>query len=330
MNNDIFKYISKSDNTFFSSFKGEELEDLFVLIDDVYMELRENLGLSNDITFGLEIEFEESNNVEIEKWLEVNHLTSWYLHDDVSLKRGGEVTSSILYDKKETYEELDAVCSIIKKQAKSFNNAGGHIHIGSQIINKDSKVLLKLLKLWAVYENIIFRFSYGEYLTGRRSIDHYAKVMHEEFIKVYEKYKESDISFLELIKVLQANTKYQALNFNNVKQEDFDYGNTLEVRCPNATLNSVIWQNNVNFFTKLFTYAKSLDFDYDKLDRRYNINKDNYNLYSMYNEIYLRQALELCDLIFNNNLDKVYFLRQYIKSFEVGDKPFVRAKVMTV
>lgn len=330
MNNDIFKYISKSDNTFFSSFKGEELEDLFVLIDDVYMELRENLGLSNDITFGLEIEFEESNNVEIEKWLEVNHLTSWYLHDDVSLKRGGEVTSSILYDKKETYEELNTVCSIIKKQAKSFNNAGGHIHIGSQIINKDSKVLLNLLKLWAVYENIIFRFSYGEYLTGRRNIDHYAKVMHEEFIKVYEKYKESDISFLELIKVLQANTKYQALNFNNVKQEDFDYGNTLEVRCPNATLNSVIWQNNVNFFTKLFTYAKSLDFDYDKLDRRYNINKDNYNLYSMYNEIYLRQALELCDLIFNNNLDKVYFLRQYIKSFEVGDKPFVRAKVMTV
>ena len=291
MNNDIFKYISKSDNTSFSSFKGEELEDLFVLIDDVYMELRESLGLSNDITFGVEIEFEESNNVEITKWLEVNHLTSWYLHDDVSLKRGGEVTSSILYDKKETYEELNTVCSIIKKQSKSLNNAGGHIHIGSQIINKDSKNLLNLLKLWAVYENIIFRFSYGEYLTGRRNIDHYAKVMHEEFIKVYEKYKESDISFLELIKVLQANTKYQALNFNNVKQEDFDY---------------------------------------DKLDRRYNINKDNYNLYSMYNEIYLRQALELCDLIFNNNLDKVYFLRQYIKSFEVGDKPFVRAKVMTV
>ena len=189
MNNDIFKYISKSDNTSFSSFKGEELEDLFVLIDDFYMELRESLGLSNDTTFGVEIEFEESNNVEIAKWLEVNHLTSWYLHDDISLKRGGEVTSNILYDTKETYEELNTVCSIIKKQAKSLNNAGGHIHIGSQIINRDSKNLLNLLKLWAVYENIIFRFSYGEYLTGRRNIDHYAKAMHDEFINIYEKYK---------------------------------------------------------------------------------------------------------------------------------------------
>ena len=41
---------------------------------------------------------------------------------------------------------------------------------------------------------------------------------------------------------------------------------------------------------------------------------------------YLEQAVELADLIFDNNLDKVYFLRQYIKSFEKGTKPFARAK----
>lgn len=36
-----------------------------------------------------------------------------------------------------------------------------------------------------------------------------------------------------------------------------------------------------------------------------------------YNEIYLEQALELCDMIFTKNIDKVCFLRQYLKSFEV-------------
>ena len=36
--------------------------------------------------------------------------------------------------------------------------------------------------------------------------------------------------------------------------------------------------------------------------------------------IYLEQALELCDMIFTNNFDKVYFLRQYLKSFEVCKK----------
>ena len=38
------------------------------------------------------------------------------------------------------------------------------------------------------------------------------------------------------------------------------------------------------------------------------------------NDIYLDEALELCDLIFNNNFDKVYFLRQYLKSFEINRK----------
>ena len=46
-----------------------------------------------------------------------------------------------------------------------------------------------------------------------------------------------------------------------------------------------------------------------------NIIRKNYQIYS-YNQIYLEQALELCDMIFDNNLDKIYFLRQYLKSFE--------------
>ena len=32
------------------------------------------------------------------------------------------------------------------------------------------------------------------------------------------------------------------------------------------------------------------------------------------------------DLAFDNNLDKIYFLRQYLKSFEIGNKKFEKAK----
>ena len=38
------------------------------------------------------------------------------------------------------------------------------------------------------------------------------------------------------------------------------------------------------------------------------------------NKIYIDDALEFVDLIFDNNMDKIYFLRQYIKSFEVSDE----------
>ena len=45
-----------------------------------------------------------------------------------------------------------------------------------------------------------------------------------------------------------------------------------------------------------------------------------------YDEIYLEQALELCDMLFTNNLDKVYFLKQYLKSFQVLEKNYDYAK----
>ena len=70
-----------------------------------------------------------------------------------------------------------------------------------------------------------------------------------------------------------------------------------------------------NLFSKLLLYAKSTKFNDDIIDTRYKHNKKNYQIYS-YNQIYLEQALELCDMIFDNNLDKIYFLRQYLKSFE--------------
>ena len=44
-----------------------------------------------------------------------------------------------------------------------------------------------------------------------------------------------------------------------------------------------------------------------------------------YNEIVLPQALELADLIFQNNYDKIYFLRQYLKSFETSTQELEKA-----
>lgn len=74
------------------------------------------------------------------------------------------------------------------------------------------------------------------------------------------------------------------------------------------------------FFIKLLTYCKGSYFDNEIIDKRHEINLDIYNNLELYNEIYLNQALELCDLIFTNNTDKVYFLKQYLKSFKISEK----------
>ena len=66
----------------------------------------------------------------------------------------------------------------------------------------------------------------------------------------------------------------------------------------------------------LIKYSVSDKFNHDILDRRYRFVSDMMSNLLFYNEIYIEQALELADMIFNNNLDKVYFLRQYLKDFQ--------------
>ena len=40
-----------------------------------------------------------------------------------------------------------------------------------------------------------------------------------------------------------------------------------------------------------------------------------------YSQIHINDAFEFADLIFTNNLDKVYFLRQYFKDMHVSMEP---------
>ena len=49
-----------------------------------------------------------------------------------------------------------------------------------------------------------------------------------------------------------------------------------------------------------------------------------------YGQINIVEAIELSDLIFNNNLDKIYFLRQYIKDSNVSKETLVKSKNFTL
>ena len=55
---------------------------------------------------------------------------------------------------------------------------------------------------------------------------------------------------------------------------------------------------------------------YNNVDYEYYVNKGNDNIDSDYDysELYLKDALELVDLIFKTNQDKIDFLKQYVKS----------------
>ena len=83
--------------------------------------------------------------------------------------------------------------------------------------------------------------------------------------------------------------------------------NTIEFRGDNSSDKAIIWQNNVNAVTKLMLAASKDLIDEEKLD--YRLVEEPTSSNNFFN------SLELIDTIFNNNLDKIYFLKQYTKSF---------------
>ena len=321
---EIFKYLNPKENDKISILGKDDIEEFIYYLNKYYLEFRHTLGLSNDVTFGLEVESENLTYTvsRLNKMFEYNLLKDWKVEFDTSLTKGCEAKSPILTDCFNDWSNLIKVCYILSEYTSIGINSSAHVHVGAQVLGEERNNWLNFIILWAAYEKIIFRFAYGEFLTSRPRIMAFAKMVVYQFLDGYNSLKNSNYDYLRIANTLSSITRNQAVNFKNVGMDK----NTIEFRCPNGTLNPIIWQNNVNLFVHLLEYASSSKFDLDiVLNRCADLNASLMSL-SKYKGVYLDQAIELSDLIFDNNLDKIYFLRQYLKSYEIGNSPLEEAR----
>jgi len=342
----IFEYLNPNDNVNLSQLtNGDKLNVLFQL-KKYYLEIRKKLGFSQDITFGLEIEIGDSLTHIIE--LEMNNIfgyNDWKLVPEDSIPNGAEINSPILTDSEKTWMDVENICDIASCNGCITDNTSAHVHIGVQILGNNSKYWRNFALLWATYENIIFRFLYGEYISQRSIISEFAMPVSSDFIKNLDRIEERSkvANAGHMFKIFDSGDdnikvrRRKSVNFTNVSKlqsymyNSFGIMNTVEFRSANGTFNPVIWQNNVNLIVKLMLYCKSAKFDEDVIMRRLKqiIDEEIPSDIYRYSRIYNDQAIELCDLIFDNNLDKIYFLRQYIKDGIVSSKPLVKSREYT-
>ncbi len=132
-------------------------------------------------------------------------------------------------------------------------------------------------------------------------------------------------------------------NFKNFDFSKLQYGNEMdvstddhfEVRCFNGTLYPQIAQNNINLVASILSAviegkidAAYVQAEYDKykkkrysFEHKYGIiqeesSGEQYNrLLDGYSKVKMDKALKLADMIFDTELDKYYFLKQYLKLF---------------
>ena len=310
--NKLFKLIKPEENTLLSNMSENMLDIFLELLIDYSLEYRNTLNFKKTTTFGYEIEFENADIDIIKNYLNKKS-KKWYLLFDPSLKKGAEIPTPILKDNKKSWKEIEKLCIFLQKYSIINDNCGGHIHIGKQVLGDSNKSLLNFLKIWSTYEHIIYRFSYGEDKKPREAIKEYAKPISNDFWQTYNEYKENLLVPKEEIIKKVTVTRNRGVSLKYLlfyERPDID---TLEFRCPNGSLNPIIWQNNTNLFVKLIEYSKNPNFNNNTINIRHNKRQNIYSNLNKYNIIFLKDALELSDLIFTNNLDKIYFIKQYIK-----------------
>lgn len=307
--------IMSNANDKFSKLRGLDLQELLVQIEKFALEYRDTLSLPSDVTFGTEIEYEEIDRRIVNRFIDENFI-NWDSKYDGSLNSGGEVSSPILRDNLKSWNQLKGICDFLKREkAKTDDMSGGHIHIGANVIGSDVEKWKKFIKVYIAYESILFRFFYGEKVKPREKLKRYAPPIASE---LYKKLKQlnsaSDID--DIKNILYYTDRYQAINFNNISfscLDSFEPDSTLEFRAPNGTIEEVIWQNNINAIAKLMLAPSKNMIDIDFVE--YKIKEDGVLPEYRYNIVDLQNALEFVDMVFDNNLDKIYFLKQYIKEF---------------
>lgn len=304
-----------------SELNNKSLDEYFDYLNKQQLYYRDSLSLQEFVTFGIEIEYEKFKREKADNYT-IRTLKKWHSKDDSTLKVGGEVTSPILTDSLTAWKELRKICNYLRKnKVYTKGNAGGHIHVGSHIMNADLEAWRCFLKTYMIYENELVYFLNGEDKLARKSASEYVKLVSETYYKRLDDINEArDLSELYYAIIL---SKKNALSFfyTKLKSTHRDAYNTVEFRSPNSSVNELIWQNNINTVTKLMLAARNKRIDEDFLDYKLEKEPDKFTL--------LPKALELADIIFDNDLDKMYFLKQYKKDFSFIEEKKEKTKVMS-
>lgn len=281
---------------------------------------RSSLDLPKEITFGVEIEYEnivtdtvsylfleeECYNEKFRGWINKKELDLAELNK-LNESMNGEINSPILTDQITSWKNLKTSLEILyKNDARITEKCGGHVNIGAHILGRNPNYWRNFFLLWILYEKEIYEFCSGEYDKVRQRKDYMSRIalklkknidiILNDSDKIYEYlesvspqlfYKTYDIFVTEQISSTQKN--------NNI----------IEFRLPNGTLKEEIWQNYINFFAK-FILACKKELDMEKV--LYKIENNNHN------------SVELADYIFTAEIDKTNFLIQTLKTNKIYKK----------
>ena len=261
---------------------------------------RQILTIPTDINFGLEIEIENVDHEFVLKQINNQFGSQFQVKKDVSLIKGNnaEIITPVLQNTRKTWEMLKELTELIKTLNPTYDNCSFQINYDASLL-PTIEDRVRFIKLFAVYEDIIYRFSKGEDEHYRITLSEYAAPI----MPVIKEYKD------------KLNDEYLVDEFASIKGSGVNFKkrrkDLIEFRTPNGTHNIVLWQNYITTFYYLLKLATNPNVDKKVLDKYIDEFNEKYIL-ELYEKEDMEKALELSNILFTNNLDRTYFLKQYI------------------
>ena len=260
---------------------------------------RKKLNIPSNIRFGLELELDKINPDEVYKLVRKEFGNTWIIKEDKGLTKGEnrELVSPVLTNTKETWIMLKKMADLLKKINPDYRNCSFQINFDGEML-RSHKTRLRFLKLYAMYEDIIYRFSKGGDEDYRDSLEMYAS-------PIALSLKQDPSKSIKETLEEYINQKRYGIAFKDTPKD------LIEFRTPNMTSEEIYWQNYINTFYYLLRCAANPKYDQDEVDRYIESFEEIYMLES-YEILREDKARKFVKTIFDSNIDRSYFMHQYI------------------
>lgn len=271
------------------------------------MVYRDKLTIPSKVNFEIEIELEDTDKEKTFYLINKYIGSEWVIQNDSSLSHGFEIASPILCNNKKTWILLKKLGLLLESLKPTFDNSSFQVSFDRNLLkNKENEI--RFAKLFAVYEDIIYRFSKGEDELFRSSLDTYAAptILCAKDSNHFAKHHD----FNDYIVEKMENQKRYGYAFKTKRTANI-HNDLIEFRSANSTTNTLLWQNYITTFYYLLMYATNSKCNEKELDE-YIDKFNNISLLNYYEKLKTEKALEFADKIFSKRLDKIYFMEQYL------------------
>ena len=127
------------------------------------MEFRSKLTLPHRVNFGLEMELDKVDFFEVRDLVTKQIGGNFIVKEDDSLTKcnNAEINTPVLRNTKATWELLKKMGELLKRIDASYDVCSFQINFDGSLLPSD-EAKVRFLKLYAMYEDIVYRFSKGE------------------------------------------------------------------------------------------------------------------------------------------------------------------------